>query len=67
MSLETLQRAQIHNADVELQQLVTKRLAMVAANHEAELRGESPKYLEADFDHVAELIGYTALPQDHFR
>lgn len=64
--MSSLQLAQIHNAEVELQQLVTRRLAMVAANHECELKSQPPRYLEADFEQLATQIGYTAVPQEQF-
>lgn len=40
----------LHNAHVELQALISRRLAMVAANHASEFDGRSPEYTEAHFD-----------------
>jgi hypothetical protein len=65
--VSALRLAQIHNAEVDMQALITKRLAMVAANHAAEIAGEPMKYSEEDFERLAEEIRGTAVPQEHFR
>lgn len=45
--------AWVHNSQVELQALQTRRCAMVAANHMNELRNEPPTYTEEHFDALA--------------
>lgn len=48
--------AVLHNVNCELQALVTRRLAMTAANHEAIAREESLPYGEKAFDELAGAI-----------
>lgn len=51
--MSTRALAILQNAEVELQALVSRRLAMVAANHASELEEKAPPYTEAHFDALA--------------
>lgn len=43
----------LHNLEVELQALVSRRLAMVAENHACELKDQPPTYTQEHFDALA--------------
>lgn len=51
--MSTRAAAVLHNAEVGLQSLVTRRLAMVAANHAAEVQDQPIPYGEEHFDALA--------------
>lgn len=57
----------LHNAEVDLQELITRRLAMVAANHAAETANEPIPYGHEDFERLARVMNACKVNIDEFR
>lgn len=65
--MSTFQQAILHNAEVDLQELVTQRLAMVAANHAAEVAVEPIPYSREDFERLARVMNACRVDLNQFR
>lgn len=46
----------LHNLHVDLQELITQRMAMVAANHAAEVANEPMPYAQQDFERLGRVM-----------
>lgn len=56
----------LHNLRVDIEALVTERLAMIAANHAREFRREPPKYDEQAFMELEKRIRGCGIDPTHF-